>query len=106
MRVEQHDLTIAVATRGELLIVFLDGTFDATSAAVLTKTLEGLARQRFEQLWISLAGVTHIDAEAIDALLAARTRTRQQHRQFLIRSPSSAVTHYLEAHAACAVLIS
>jgi anti-anti-sigma factor len=106
MRVEQHGLTIAVATRGELLVVFLDGTLDAESAAVLTKTLEGLARERFAQLWISLAGVTDIDAEAIDALLAARTRTRQQHREFLIRSPSSPVTHYLEGRADCAVLIS
>src|SRR4051794_806105 len=102
MRVEQHDLTIAVATRGELLIVFLDGTFDATSAAVLTKPPGGRGRQRFEQLWIGWGGVPHIAAEAIDALPAAPPRTRQQHRQFLIRSPSSAVTHYLEAHAACA----
>jgi anti-anti-sigma regulatory factor len=106
MRIEQHGLTIAVATRGELLVVFLDGTLNADSAAVLTTTLEGLGRQRFAQLWINLAGVTHIEAEAIDALLTARTRTRQQHRQFLIRSPSSPVTHTLEERADCAVLIS
>jgi anti-anti-sigma regulatory factor len=105
MRVRQHGLTIAVVGRGDMVFVFLDGEFDAASTALLVRTLDGLAAQRFARLWVSLAGVTRIDAGGIDALLAARARTCAQRREFLIRSPSSEVVHSLEERADCASLM-
>jgi anti-anti-sigma regulatory factor len=105
MRVRQHGLTIAVVGRGDMVFVFLDGEFDAASTALLVRTLDGLAAQPFAGLWVSLAGVTRIDAVAIDALLAARARTCEQRREFLIRSPSSEVVRRLEARADCSSLM-
>lgn len=106
VHVHQLGLEIAVVARGELVIVFLDGVLNTASTPLLVQTLDGLADQRFSGLWVNLAGITHIDASAIDALLAARARLSRRHREFLVRSPSSAVAHSFEMRADCAALVS
>jgi anti-anti-sigma factor len=106
MRVHQHGLAIVIATQIETVVVFLEGELDELSMPLLANTLQGLSGQRFESLWVNLAGLTAIDGSGIDALLEARLRTRAQGREFQIRSPSHEVAQMLEQRADCAVLLS
>jgi anti-anti-sigma factor len=106
VRADQQGLTIAVAAQAGVISVFLDGELDGASASLLVRTLEGLAAQRFVRLWVYLAGVTYIDDEAIEVLLTARARVREQRREFVVRSPSSEVARRFEQRADCAVLLS
>jgi anti-anti-sigma factor len=96
VRVDQYGLTIATAERNELVVVFVAGRLDVWSAPLLARTLEGLLAQRFQSLWVSLAGVTHIDGRGIEVLLNARERASDSGREFEIRSPSSEVARRLE----------
>ena len=106
VRVERDGLTIAIVTRTDLVVVFLDGELGAESRPLLERTLNGLAKQRFARVWVSLAGVTSIDTETIDVLVAARARAREQRREFIVRSPSAAVARSFAARPDCALLTS
>jgi anti-anti-sigma factor len=97
VRVDQYGLTIATAERNELVVVFVAGRLDVWSAPLLARTLEGLLAQRFQSLWVSLAGVTHIDGRGIEVLLDTRRRASNSGRELEIRSPSAEVTRALEA---------
>ena len=105
MRVSRHGLTIAVVERGDLVMLFLDGELDRMSTPLLTKMLSGLDEQHFDRVWVNLAGLSHIDAGGIDALLEARSRTHRHSREFLVRSPSREVTLAFEERADCAKLM-
>ena len=105
MRLRQHGLSIAVVERDDHVVLFLDGELDLGSTALLVRTVEALAHQPFARVWVSLAGVSRIDEDGIDALLEACERTQALDREFLVRSPSCEVTRALEERADCAVLM-
>jgi anti-anti-sigma regulatory factor len=105
MQVSRHGLTIALVERGDLMILFLDGSLDRMSTPLLENMLARLDEQHVEGVWVNLAGLSRIDEDGIDALLEARSRTHQLSREFLVRSPSSEVTLAFEERADCTELL-
>lgn len=106
MQLSRHGLTIAVVERYDLVMLLLDGELDHASTPLLKRILSALEAQRVNRVWINVAGLTRIDADGIDALLDAQSRTRRLSREFLVRSPSYEVTLAFEERAGCDVLTS
>lgn len=104
MQLSRHGLTIAVVERDDIVMLLLDGELDHASTPLLKRILSALEAQRVNRVWINAAGLTRIDADGIDALLEAQSRTRRLSREFLVRSPSSEVTLAFEERAGCEVL--
>ena len=90
-----HGLTITVVGE-QVIAIFVAGPLNASTAPLLSRTLESLLRQPCERLALDLAGVTRVDGRGIAVVLEACRRASAAGRELTIRSPSSRVADLLE----------